>query len=174
MSSLLVRTSENCYWLAGQVSFPLWKLSNHAVQRKGFPKLSKYIKQMLNWKQIAWILNVVCIMFPKAEREIVNKILRLGRAIVNPVQIRSNAISCYLIAVNNCIITKAFSIVNSCMAFYSHVLSWIKQKKATLPQKSLETKPAGTTTISTNLKWDETVITCWLSLAYAIHKNRIS
>ena len=68
-------------------------------------------------------LNVFGIVFPKPETEIVNQILRLRRAIVDPVQIRSNAISCYLIAVNNCMITKAFSIVNSCMAFYSHILS---------------------------------------------------
>ena len=48
----------------------------------------------------------------------------------------------------------------------------LSRTKAALAQKSLETKPTGTTTISTNLKWDDTVITCWLSLAYAVHKNR--
>ena len=46
------------------------------------------------------------------------------------------------------------------MAFHSHAPLELSRKKAALAQKSLETKPTGTTTINMNLKWDETVITC--------------
>ena len=40
------------------------------------------------------VVVIFRIVFLKPETEIVNKILRLRRAIVDPMQIRSNAVSC--------------------------------------------------------------------------------
>ena len=95
-SSLSVRTSENCYWLALSDEW-VFHSENYLIM----PFRERVFQNYQNTTNIlCWIWSKTHEfgMFPAScfqnQKAIVNKILRLHRAIVDPLQIRFNAVSC--------------------------------------------------------------------------------